>query len=92
MAPAGYKGNSPEDGPRDNDGHEPELVRPERQQRAWKARRQPRVSSLSMGAPPGMYESRYHATAIACSAEKRRTSTYECMTSAAYRVRAIEPT
>ena len=54
-----------------------------RQQHADTARKQPRVNSRSIGAPPGTYDRRYHATAAACSAEKRRTRMYEWRTSAA---------
>ena len=32
------------------------------------------VASLSAGAPPGTYESTYHARALTCTLEKRMTS------------------
>ena len=44
------------------------------QHTALAALKLPRVSILRMGAPPGIYESRYHATAAACSAAKTMTS------------------
>ena len=54
-----------------------------REQHADTARKQPRVNSRKIGAPPGTYDRRYHATAAACSAEKSRTRMYEWRTSAA---------
>ena len=81
-----YNGSSPLEPPRDNEGHDSDdeaLLALPRQQSAVTARMQPRVSERRIGAPPGMYESRYHPTAAACSAEKSSTRMYECSTSAA---------
>ena len=57
-------------------GRSPELLLEAHplQQIALAAFRPPRVITLRMGAPPGIYESMYHKTAQACKAEKRMTS------------------